>query len=130
ILKALRAAGHPLCARAAPASVPSAHDEDRGSCAARRLWREARAIAGSPAERYLARRGLAAVSAELRYHRRTPDGPAPLTRFRPALVAAVRDEAGLVAVHRSFLDPAHDRLAAITDPRRGLGRFGRGAVRL
>ena len=130
ILKALRAAGLPLCARASTAIVPSADHEDPGSGAARRLWRDARAIAGSPAERYLTRRGLARASAELRYHSRTPDGPFPLTRFRPALIAAVRDETGLVAVHRSFLDPVRDRLAAIADPRRGLGRFGRGAVRL
>ena len=130
VLKGLRAAGHPLGTRAAAAAAPAGSDDDRGWRAARRLWREARAIAGTPADRYLARRGLSTGSTELRYHWRTPDGPSPLTRFRPALVAAVRDETGLVAVHRSFLDPDRDRLAAIDDPRRGLGRFGRGAVRL
>jgi hypothetical protein len=130
ILKALRAAGHPLRACGTAATDPAGPDDERGSRAAQRLWRDARAIAGTPAERYLARRGLSTSSTELRYHWRTPDGPSPLTRFRPALVAAVRDETGLVAVHRSFLDPVRDRLAAIDDPRRGLGRFGRGAVRL
>src|SRR5690606_30556996 len=81
-------------------------------------------------ERYLARRGIAAESAELRYHNGMPYGAAPATQFRPALIAAVRGEAGLVAVHRTFLDTSRDRVAAIESPRRGLGPFGDGAVRL
>ena len=95
-----------------------------------RVWGGGRAIAGTPAEAYLAERGLETLSVELRYHPRTPHGPAPFTRFRPALIAAVRDEQGLVAVHRSFLDPRRPRLAELPDPRCGLGRFARGAVRL
>ena len=101
-----------------------------GAGLALRLWGEARPIAGTPAESYLAARAIKTTSRQLRYHPRTPHGPQPLTRFRPALIAAVRDEQGLVAVHRSFLDPKRGRLAALADPRRGLGRFGRGAVRL
>ena len=98
--------------------------------AALRLWEDARSIAGTPAEDYLAARGLGVGSAELRYHPRTPHGPRPLTRFRPALIAAVRDESGLVAVHRTFIDRVTHGLAAIDNPRCGLGRFGHGAVRL
>jgi hypothetical protein len=95
-----------------------------------RVWGGGRTIAGTPAEAYLAGRGLQTGSAELRYHPRTPHGPAPVTRFRPALIAAVRDEQRLVAVHRSFLDPRRPRLAELPDPRCGLGRFEGGAVRL
>jgi hypothetical protein len=95
-----------------------------------RIWGEARAITGTPAEQYLLARGLHIASPELRYNSRTPHGPRPLTRFRPALIAAVRDGSGLVAVHRTFLDQRHRRLASLPDPRRGLGRFGAGAVRL
>lgn len=100
------------------------------SQAALRIWRGARAVAGTPAARYLAARGIETASSELRYHPRTPHGSQPLTCFRPALVAAVRDETGLVAVHRSFLDRRRPRLARLSQPKRGLGRYGRGAVRL
>lgn len=95
-----------------------------------RIWGGARPIGGTPAGTYLAGRGLETSSPELRYHPRTPHGPKPLTRFRPALIAAIRDEGGLVAVHRSFLNPQQNVLADLPEPRCGLGRFGRGAVRL
>ena len=112
------------------AADPPSDRPDGRNAAARRLWDEARSIAGTPAAAYLASRGLDATPAELRYHPRTPHGPSPLTQFRPALIAAVRDESGLVAVHRTFIDAAGRGLAALADPRRGLGRFGRGTVRL
>lgn len=95
-----------------------------------RLWDEARSIDGTPAAAYLASRGLDAAPAELRYHSRTPHGPSPLTQYRPALIAALRDDSGLIAVHRTFIDRSGHGLAALADPRCGLGRFGRGAVRL
>lgn len=95
-----------------------------------RVWGAARPIEGTPAQDYLAGRGLNVDSPELRYHPRTPHGPQPLTRFRPALIAAVRDERGLVAIHRTFVDPRRRSLVALAEPRCGLGRFGSGAVRL
>jgi len=97
--------------------------------AALRLWGSARGIAGTPARHYLSGRLLETDSDQLRFHARTPDGPKPLTRFRPALIAAVRDRSGLVGVHRTFLkrDAAGN---ARVHSRSGLGRFGRGAVRL
>jgi hypothetical protein len=110
------------------------HSPSRGegarNAAALRIWSEARSITGTPAEAYLHSRGLDTASRELRYHPRSPHGPSPLTQFRPALIAAVRDEHGLVAIHRTFIDPNGRGLAALADPRRGLGHFGRGAVRL
>jgi hypothetical protein len=130
VLKAFRAAGFSLAALAeGPARDERAVAGSR-SDGALRLWREARSLAGTPAERYLAHRGLAAAGGELRFCPRTPLGPARLTQYRPALVAAVRDETGPAAVHRTFLDPRRNRLAATEDPRRGLGPFGSGAVRL
>jgi hypothetical protein len=98
--------------------------------AALRLWAGARGLAASPAETYLRGRGLDASSPELRFHPRTPHGPKPLTRFRPALIAAVRDEAGVVAVHRTFLSPRGRRGPHRPQDKCGLGPFGRGAVRL
>lgn len=131
ILRAL-ASGCLMRPGAPAAALPTARASGKGTlqAAAIRLWGAARAIEGTPAEAYLAGRGLAVDPAELRFHPRAPHGPRPLTRLRPALVAAVRDESGLVAVHRSFLDPRKPQLAAVPDPRCGLGPFGSGAVRL
>jgi hypothetical protein len=98
--------------------------------AAARLWSAARPIGNSPAESYLESRGLVASGRDLRYHARTPLGRGALAVFRPALLAAVRDASGLVAVHRTFLDLGPARLAAIPAPRRALGRLGEDAVRL
>lgn len=130
ILRALQSSG------VMPAGAP-AHwtGKDRGAAAgpfraALRVWDAARPIAGSAAERYLAGRCVDGCSTELRYHPRTPHGPVPFTQFRPAMIAAVRDDSGIVAVHRSFLDPGAARLAVLSAPRCGLGRFGEGAVRL
>jgi hypothetical protein len=95
-----------------------------------KLWGGARPLAGSPAERYLAARCLDSGSVELRFHPRTPHGPRPFTRFLPAMIAAVRDGAELVGVHRTFLDVRLSRVAALSHPKCGLGPFGQGAVRL
>jgi hypothetical protein len=130
VLAALRTAGNPLRAAGEPSADGGAPCADRTTAAARRLWREARPLAGTPGERYLAQRALSSESADLRYHRRAPCDPWPLTHYRPGLIAAVRDESGLVAVHRTFIDPAHGRVAAIEGARRALGALGRGAVRL
>lgn len=104
-------------------AVPSLDD------LAHRIWNESRSIGGTPAERYLASRGLHSSSSELRYHPRAPHGRSPLTRYRRALIAAVRDESGIVGIHRTFLDQDERR----TSGRRSkcsLGRFASGAVRL
>lgn len=130
ILRALAGGGLlvPGAAGEAAAGVAPA-GPDLGA-AALRLWGASRSIAGTRAMDYLAARGIEAGSEELRFHQRVPHGPRPLTRFRPALVAAVRDNQGLVAVHRSFLASREARLAELEEPRCGLGPFGRGAVRL
>lgn len=98
--------------------------------AAARLWAAARPIERSPAETYLKSRGLALAASDLRYHPRTPYGRGALAIFRPAMLAAVRDGAGLVGVHRTFLDPRAATLADLPLPKRALGRLGQGAVRL
>ncbi|MGE5564455.1 MAG: toprim domain-containing protein [Bacillota bacterium] len=112
----------------APApSVAAVHDDHRLSAAAQRIWNESRSLQGTAAEFYLAARGLRTASPELRFNALTPHGRHPLTRHRPALIAAIRDDAGLTGIHRTFLDHG----AQGSGPRKcGLGRFGRGAVRL
>src|SRR3546814_13053263 len=59
-----------------------------------------------------------------------PLGPKGAVRFLPALVAAVRNDAGILALNRTFLDPDSDRLASFEQPKRSLGSPGSGAVRL
>lgn len=98
--------------------------------AAAQLWSESRPLAGSLGETYLRARGIRESSSELRFHPRTPHGRKPFTRFAPALVAAVRDDSGLVGVHRTFLDRTTNGLAALIPPKCSLGRLGSGCVRL
>ena len=105
-------------------------DEHRLSHVALRIWNESRPLQGTAAERYLARRAIHRGSSELRYHPRTPHGRSPLTAYRPALIAAVRDGSGLSGIHRIFIDPGNGALAALPNPKCGLGSFGGGAVRL
>lgn len=111
------------------ASTPADRDA-RNRGAAARLWAAARPIRGSPAEGYLHGRRLTVAVSDLRFHPRTPYGRGTAVVFRPAILAAVRDESGLLAVHRTFLEPKTARLADLPLPKRALGRLGRGAVRL
>lgn len=97
---------------------------------ARRLWQSASAITGSPAERYLAERGLMSTSDQLRYLGRTPLGPRGAVRFLPAMLAAITTDSGIIAIHRTFLEGAQARLADFERPKRALGSLGCGAVRL
>jgi len=97
---------------------------------AQRLWDASRPIAGTLAETYLERRAITARSDQLRFHPRAQLGNKAEARYFPALLAAVCDDRGLVAVHRTFLDPKTGWKAAISEPRRMLGRPAKGAVRL
>lgn len=113
-----------------PAASTPADADARHRGAAERLWAAARPIRPSPAEAYLQGRGLTVAVSNLRFHPRTPYGRGAAVMFRPAIVAAVRDESGLLSVHRTFLEPGTARLAGLPLPKRALGRLGRGAVRL
>jgi hypothetical protein len=97
---------------------------------AKRLWDATVQIAGTIADTYLDRRHIIVRSPEIRFHPRAQLGSKPNATFHPALIAAIRDDRGLVAVHRTFLDPKSGWKAAIPDPKRMLGRPGTGAVRL
>jgi len=74
-------------------------------------------------------RGIKIGSPELRFHPHMPLGPKGAVRFLPAMVAAVRNDAGILALHRSFLDLDKTSLASFDQPRRALGSPGSGAVR-
>lgn len=95
-----------------------------------RLWHQAVPIAGTLGEHYLDNRLITLRSTELRFLDRTPLGRKPDVRFLPALVAAVRMDIGIVAIQRTFLDPATAAKAEFFKPKRALGQLGKGAVRL
>lgn len=97
---------------------------------ARRLWHSATAISDSPAEGYLAKRGILRASDQLRYLKRTPLGPRSAVQFLPAMLAAVTTDIGIIAVHRTFLNTSCGKLAGFERPKRALGSLGCGAVRL
>lgn len=108
--------------------LPELVREETADRNAVRLWRGAVALKGSAAEAYLAKRGVTQLSPDLRFHRRTPLGPHGAVRFLPAMLAAVRTDLGVIAVHRTFLDPAEARLADFERPKRALGSLQNGAV--
>jgi putative DNA primase/helicase len=93
------------------------------------VWDSARRAEGSPAEAYLAARGIRRLSPALRYHARTPIGRGRAVCFRPALIAAVRADDAVIAIQRLFLDAARPSLAPdLARPKLMLGRPLHGAV--
>ena len=99
--------------------------------AARRLWRQCRAIGGTHAERYLHARGLSRCRfAALRYHPELRYREGSSVRRFPALVAAVTGNDGAVlGVQRTWLHPRSPAKAGVTNPRKALGRIFGHAVR-
>lgn len=108
---------------------PTRPDGDRRG-AALRLWRAAAPLEATLAAHYLAARALVTTpSSQLRFLANTPCGPRGHTRWLAALIAAVTTDSGLVAIQRHFLTPPSHR-HPMARPKRGLGRYGVGAVRL
>ena len=99
--------------------------------AARRLWRQCRAIGSTHAERYLRARGLLQCRfAALRFHPELRYREGSSVRRFPALVAAVTGSDGAVlGVQRTWLDPRSPAKAGIATPRKALGRIFGHAVR-
>jgi hypothetical protein len=95
---------------------------------ARRLFAMSQPIAGTLAETYLRKRGIAALHEirALRFHPRCyyrPDADAP-TEAWPALIAAVTDLAGsITGAHRTWLDPSSHDKAPVDTPRRAMGHL-------
>jgi hypothetical protein len=91
----------------------------------------ARPLVGTSAEQYLRRRSIILPSPALRFHPRTPLGRGKNAVFRRAMIAALHERGRLVALQRTFLDPDEPRRARdLANPRRMLGKPGRGAVML
>ena len=130
-----------LALPAAPASGSS--DANDPGEAARRLWRRCRAIDGTHAEAYLRARAIHRCRfPALRFHPELFYRDGGGVRRLPALVAAVTVDAGehpgpgdrpehaaIVGVHRTWLDSRHPAKAAVSFPRKTLGRVHGHAVR-
>lgn len=96
-----------------------------------RLWKASQPIADSPAADYLAARGLPPPYPRcLRYNPRTIVGAGERRRFFPAMVAAVENDLGVVAVQRTCLDLADILHKPLPKPKIALGFLGDAAVRL
>ena len=97
-----------------------------GTANIERLWNEALPVQGSLAERYLALRRLPARLPDIRFHQRCPHGPKPLTRFKPALLIAVRQAHHLVALQRIFLkaDDWYEAKVMLGQPGQGAWQGG------
>ncbi len=96
---------------------------------ARTLWQHSMPVEGTPAEAYLQARRIYTSAPELRFNPQTILGKGKDRRSLPALIAAVRNELGLVAVHRTFLDPADILRRPFRKPKLALGLLGSGSVR-
>ena len=103
--------------------------------AAARLFAASVPVAGTLAETYLTSRGIShfGSSSALRFHpkcwHRVGDQNKPVPR--PALIAAVTDEAGaLQGVHRTWLALDGQGKADVATPRRAMGHLLGNAVRL
>ena len=126
-----------LPAAAAPAPASGSVDTYDPSEAARRLWRRCRAIDGTHAEAYLRARAIHRCRfPALRFHPSLSYRDGGGVRRLPALVAAVTANAGehsdhcaIVGVHRTWLDPRYPAKAAVSFPRKTLGRVHGHAVR-
>lgn len=126
ILKALDRQG--LHDRAPLHITPAAPTRDL-SALARTLWQKSVALEGTPAEAYLEARRLYTQTPELRFNAQTVIGKGKDRRMLPAMIAAVRNELGLVAVHRTFLDPSDILRRPFRKPKLALGLLGTGSVR-
>jgi phage/plasmid primase-like uncharacterized protein len=94
-----------------------------------RLWQAAQPIQGSPAETYLAGRGIALPDGgALRY---VPDAHHPSGARAGCLIALAVDAAGKGhAIHRTYLAPGGVGKAKLDPPRATLGPVGGAVVRL
>ena len=101
------------------------------SVLALRLWQASKPISGTLAEEYLLARGLSGpFSRALRFNPETVLGSGADKRVMPAMIAAVENDLGIVAVQRTFLDPSSVLRKPIAKPKASLGLLGTAAIRL
>lgn len=133
VIEALKRAGIAPASLFAGRSIGGSDNVMEGRAPSRgalRIWRDAVALKGSPAQAYLEARGIRAASPALRFHPHTPLGPKGRAQFLPAMIAAASLDEGPIAIHRTYLGLEGPSLAAFEKPKRGLGPLRSAAVRL
>ncbi len=126
-------AGRGDAAPAAPARKESAQTRDpaRNQNIAKKIWMARQPIAGTPAETYLASRGLVAPPGAPLGFVRALKYPGKARRYFPALIAGFEQPSGEVAgILRIFLAPDGRGKAPVDEPKLMLGACGGCAVRL
>jgi len=114
-----------------PMSMPEAKPKRDMGALALRLWKASQPIADTLAEAYLLARGLSGPFPKaLRFNSATIHGSGPTRRTMPAMITAVENDLGVVAVQRTFLDPENVLHKPITKPKVSLGLPGAAAIRL
>jgi len=114
----------PIARRPAPMiGPPSAEERDRTQRAGA-LWSEARSITGTPAEAYLASRGVSYRGEALRWHPSCPFGKGVRYGCMVAPVRSIITNA-LHAVHRTAIDAKGRKI-----DRKAYGPIGGGAIEL
>lgn len=93
------------------------------------IWRFADPFAGSLAEKYVRSRAIIPDGVTARYDAKCQFGAGEAKAFAPALIVPIEEDAGVVAIHRTFLLPDGTGKADIDEPKRMLGNPGSGAVR-
>jgi putative DNA primase/helicase len=114
-----------------PLKMPAVTPKRDMGALALRLWRSSQPIAGTLAEDYLVSRGLPSpFPSSLRFNPSTILGSGAARRIMPAMIAAVENDLGLIAVQRTFLDPDDVLRKPIPKPKVALGQLGAAAIRL
>jgi putative DNA primase/helicase len=94
------------------------------------VWRHAEPFAGTLADRYLREgRSIIPDGINARFDPRCQCGAGAAKAFAPALIVPIEEDAGVVAIHRTFLRPDGRGKADMDEPKRMLGNPGSGAVR-
>ena len=112
-------------------AMPEGKPKRDMSALANRLWKASVPIVGTLAEDYLLARGLSGpYPRSLRFNPATILGSGPAKRVMPAMIAAIENDEGVIAVQRTFLDPADVLRKPIPKPKVSLGLLGTAAIRL
>ena len=114
-----------------PMSMPEASSKRDMGAVALRLWKASQPIAGTLAEAYLLARGLSGPFPKaLRFNPAAIHGSGPAKRTMPAMIAAIENDLGVVAVQRTFLDPENVLHKPMPKPKVSLGLLATAAIRL
>ncbi len=93
------------------------------------VWRRAKPFTGTLADHYLRWRAIIPDGITARFDPRCQFGAGEAKAFAPALIVPIEEDAGVVAIHRTFLRRDGRGKADIPEPKRMLGNPGSGAVR-